>query len=73
MNLNGQIYVIEMAGSGPNTTRMLVGPHLVGPGSDLAVVSLSFPGDPPHPDLLISVAGIQVRFQNTGSTYVPET
>jgi hypothetical protein len=73
MNLNGQIYVVEMSGGNPNTTHVLVGPHLVGSGSDLAVVSLSFPGDPQHPDLLISAAGVQVRFQNTSNGYVPET
>jgi len=72
-NINGQIYIVEIPGGQPNNSHLLLGPHLVGPGSDLAPVSLSFPGDPQHPDLLITVDGIQVRFHNNGSTYVPET
>ena len=71
LNLSGQIYIIEMPGGSPNTLHLLVGPHLIGPGTDLAPVSLSFPGDPQHPDLLITINGIQVRFHNTGSSYAP--
>ena len=73
MNLDGQIYVIEIPGGSPNTPHLLVGPRLIGEGTDLAPVSLSFPGDPQHPDLLLVVNGIQVSFHNTGSAYVPET
>lgn len=71
VNLNGQVYIIEIPGGSPNTSRLLVGPHLVGPGSDLAPVILSFVGDPQHPDLLVQVDGLEVRFRNTGSEYVP--
>lgn len=71
MNLNGQIYVLEIPGASPNTSHLLLGPHLFGPGADLAPVTLSFPGDPRHPDLLITVDGIQAKFHNTGSSYVP--
>jgi hypothetical protein len=71
LNLNGQIYVLEIPGGSANTSHLLVGPHLIGPNADLAPVSLAFPGDPHHPDLLIVVGSIQVRFHNTGNTYVP--
>lgn len=71
-NIHGQVYIVEIPGGQANNSRLLIGPHLIGEGSDLAPVSLSFPGDSQHPDLLITVDGIQVRFHNTGSAYVPE-
>lgn len=71
LNLDGQIYVVEIPGGSPNTSHLLVGPHLMGPGADLAPISLSFLGDSQHPDLLVTVDGIQVRFHNTGSAYAP--
>src|SRR5262249_40899868 len=45
VNLGGQVYVIEIPGGSPNSSRLLVGPHLVGQGSDEAPVTLSFVGD----------------------------
>ena len=69
LNLSGQVYIIEIPG-GSNTVQILVGPRLIGAGSDLAPVTLSFPGDPQHPDLLVTVQNIQMRFHNTGSAYV---
>lgn len=71
LNLNGQIYVVEIPGGNASASHLLVGPHLIGPGTDLAPVSLAFPGDPQHPDLLIIVDGVQMRFHNTGDSYVP--
>lgn len=73
VNLNGQVYVIEIPGGSPNTSRLLVGPHLVGPGTDLAPITLSFVGDPHTPDLVVSVDGVQMTFHNTGTSYVPES
>ena len=73
LNMNGQIYVVEIPGGNASTSHLLIGPHLIGPGTDLAPVSLAFPGDPQHPDLLITVAGVQMSFRNTGNSYVPET
>lgn len=70
-NVNGQIYIVEIPGGQPNNARLLLGPHLVGPGADLAPVTLAFVGDPQHPDLLVITDGIQVRFHNTGSAYAP--
>lgn len=72
LNLNGQIYIIEIPGSDPSNSHLLVGPHLYGQGSDLAPVTISFVGDAHHPDLLITVSNIQVRFRNTGNDYTPE-
>lgn len=71
LNLNGQVYVIEIPGGSPNTSHLLVGPHLVGAGADLDPVTLSFGGSTHHPDLLVQVASIQVLFRNTGTSYVP--
>jgi hypothetical protein len=70
-NVKGQIYIIEIPGGQPNNSRLLLGPHLIGEGSDLSPVFLSFVGDPQHPDLLVTTDGIQVRFHNTGSAYAP--
>lgn len=70
-NVNGQVYIVEIPGGNPGASHLLVGPHLIGPGADLAPVSLSFPGDPQHPDLLVTIDGIAVRFRNTGSAFVP--
>lgn len=69
MNLKGQIYIMELPGGDPAHTRLLTGPHLAGPGIDLAPVSLTFSGDPHHPDLIVEVSTVQVRFHNTGQSY----
>jgi hypothetical protein len=71
LNLDGQVYVLEIPGGKASASHLLVGPHLIGPGADLAPVSLSFPGNPHQPDLLITVDGIQTRFHNTGTAYTP--
>ena len=71
MNFSGQIYIVEIPGGSAHGSQLLVGPHLFGTGADLAPVTLSFPGDPHRPDLLIVVDGIQARFHNTGTSYVP--
>lgn len=71
MNLNGQVYVLEIPGGNPKATHLLIGPNLVGAGAALAPVTLAFLGDARHPDLLLSVGNIQERFRNTGAGYVP--
>jgi hypothetical protein len=70
-NLQGQIYVLEIPGGNASAAQLLVGPHLFGPGADLAPVTLVFQGNPRSPDLLVQVHGIEARFHNTGKTYVP--
>lgn len=71
INLHGQVYVIEIPGGQANHSQIFIGPHLYGPGSDLAPVALSFPGDVHRPDLLIIVDGVQMMFRNTGTSFVP--
>jgi len=70
-NINGQVYVIEIPGGQPSQSHLLIGPHLIGPGTELAPVTLSFVGDPHTPDLVVSISGVQIRFHNTGTSYVP--
>ena len=72
INLDGQIYIIEIPGGNPGASHLLVGPRLIGDGAELVLVTLSFVGDPQHPDLLIIAAGTQTRFRNTGRTYEPD-
>jgi hypothetical protein len=71
INLKGQVYIFEVPGGDAEHTHLLVGPHLLGSGADLAAVTLAFSGDTRHPDLVVSVNGLQIRFRNTGSTYEP--
>lgn len=73
LNLNGHIYVIELPGGHVTDARLLVGPVLAGPDAALTPVTLSFVGDPAHPDLLIIAGSIEVRFHNTGTQFVPAT
>lgn len=71
-NQDGQIYVLEVPANNVAAAHLLVGPHLLGSGADLAPVHLTFVGNAQHPDLLVEVRGIVARFHNTGSTYVPD-
>jgi hypothetical protein len=59
----------EVLGGDPEHVRLLQGPHLVGTGADLAPVLLTFLGDARHPDLVVTVNGLQVMFRNTGRSY----
>ncbi|GHO71435.1 hypothetical protein KSC_103270 [Ktedonobacter sp. SOSP1-52] len=69
LNLKGQVLVFEVPGGDPQHSRLLQGPHLVGPGADLAPVTLTFSGDTLHPDLVVTVDGLQVVYHNTGTSY----
>ena len=71
MNLQGQITVVELPGGNLKGAQLLVGPRLLGPGADLAPVRLGFVGDSQHPDLVVTVQSVQVRFHNTGTSYRP--
>lgn len=70
MNLRGQVTVLEIPGGNLRAAQLLVGSSLVGPGADLAPVTLTFVGEVHHPDLLVRVQRLQVRFHNTGKSYV---
>ena len=71
MNLQGQITVVELPGGNLKGAQLLVGPRLLGPGADLAPVRLDFVGEKKHPDLVVVVQSVQVRFHNTGTSYRP--
>jgi len=71
INLKGQVMIFEVPGGDPAHARLLQGPRLVGPGADLAPVLLTFSGDTRHPDLVVTVNGLQVMFHNTGTSYAP--
>lgn len=73
LNQQGQIYVWELPGGNPAASRVLVGPRLSGPDAAMVPVTLAFAGDTRHPDLLLDVDGLQVRFHNTGTSYVPSS
>ncbi|GHO63946.1 hypothetical protein KSC_028380 [Ktedonobacter sp. SOSP1-52] len=60
-----------MPGGNPQHARLLQGPRLIGSGSDLAPVMLTFSGDTRDPDLVVTVDGLQVVFHNTGTSYAP--
>jgi hypothetical protein len=65
------VYIFEVPGADAEHTHLLVGPHLLGPGADLAPVTLTFSGDAHHPDLVVSMNSLQVRFRNMGRTDEP--
>ncbi len=71
MNLQGQITVVELPGGNLKGAQVLVGPRLLGKGADLAPVRLAFVGDSQHPDLVVVVQSMQVRFHTTGTSYRP--
>jgi hypothetical protein len=71
MNLQGQITVVELPGGNLKGAQLLVGPRLLGKGADLAPVRLDFVGEKKHPDLVVVVQSVQVRFHNTGTSYRP--
>ncbi|GHO68377.1 hypothetical protein KSC_072690 [Ktedonobacter sp. SOSP1-52] len=71
LNLKGQVLIFEVPGGDPGHARLLQGPHLVGTGADLAPVMLTFSGDVKHPDLVVTVNGLQVLFHNRGTSYAP--
>ncbi|GHO48500.1 hypothetical protein [Ktedonospora formicarum] len=71
INLKGKVYIFEIPGGDTEHTHLLLGPRLLGSGADLAPVTLTFSGDAYHPDLVVSVDGLQMRFRNIGNTYEP--
>ncbi len=71
INTHGQIYVLEIPGGDTTKSKLLVGPHILGTDADLAPVTLQFPGNPRHPDLLLKVQGVQMLFHNRNGAFVP--
>lgn len=71
VNLHGTINIIEFPGSDPSRARLLVSSSSLGPGADLAVVTLRFV-DLKHdgkPDMLVDIGGVQSVLINNGSTF----
>ncbi|EFH80762.1 hypothetical protein [Ktedonobacter racemifer] len=71
LNLKGQVLIFEVPSGDGAQARLLQGPHLVGTGADLAAITLTFSGDVHHPDLVVTVNGLEVMFHNTGTSYTP--
>ena len=72
LNLHGIIEIIELPGGDSTHARIYQGPHLFGPGADLAQVTLSFP-DPAgdgHPDMDVHVQGQIMVYLNQNGQFV---
>jgi hypothetical protein len=73
INLHSHIEVIEFPGGDMTHARVYLGPTLIGPGEDLAPVTLAFKdvtGDG-KPDMIVSVGGTIVVFINDGGQFRP--
>jgi hypothetical protein len=73
INLHSHIEVIEFPGGDVTHARVYLGPTLIGPGEDLAPVTLSFKdvnGDG-KPDMIVSVGGSIVVFINENGQFRP--
>ena len=73
LNLNRHIQVIEFPGGDASKAKIYIGPTLIGPGQDLAVVMLSFKdvnGDG-KPDMIINIEDSHFVFINDNGQYRP--
>jgi hypothetical protein len=73
INLNRHIVVIEIPGGDSSKAKMYTGPMLIGPGQDLAPVTLTFKdvnGDGKL-DMVVNVQGTHFVFLNQNGTFVP--
>lgn len=73
MNLNRHVVIIEIPGGNVAKSIVFSGPTLLGPGQDLAPVTLSFQ-DVNHDgklDMLVSVQGSLFVFLNKNGTFIP--
>jgi len=73
VNLNRHVIVTEYPGGDAQHARVYLGPVLIGPGQDLAPVTLQVKdvnGDG-KPDLLLDIQGNIVVFLNDGPTFRP--
>jgi hypothetical protein len=71
INLNRQVFVIELPGSDPAKTRTLAGPYLVGAEEDLTPVNLivrDMDGDG-QADLLLDVRREQIVYLNRDGAF----
>ncbi len=75
MNLNRHIVIIEIPGGDVSKSIVFSGPTLLGPGQDLAPVTLTF-SDVNHDgkiDMIVNVQGSQFVFLNENGTFVAPT
>jgi hypothetical protein len=73
LNLNRQVEIIEFPGGDVSKAKLYLGPPLIGPGQDLAVVTLSFRdvnGDG-KPDMIVTIQGSEVIFLNDAGQFRP--
>jgi hypothetical protein len=73
LNLRRHVEVIEFPGGDSAHAKVYVGPLLIGPGEDLAVVTLSFKdvnGDG-KPDMIVNVQGSHFVFINEDGSFRP--
>ncbi|WP_052887713.1 FG-GAP repeat domain-containing protein [Thermogemmatispora carboxidivorans] len=73
LNLNRHVEVIEFPGGDATKARIYVGPVLVGPGQDLAPVTLGFQdvnGDG-KPDMVVTIEGSHFFFINENGSFRP--
>jgi hypothetical protein len=73
LNLRGQIEIIEFPGGQAAKAKVYVGPDLIGPGQDLAPVTLSFKdvnGDG-KPDMIVTVQSSRFVFINDHGAFRP--
>jgi hypothetical protein len=73
LNFNHQVEIIEFPGEDTTKAKIYLGPPLVGPGEELAVVTLSFRdvnGDG-KPDMIVTIEGSRVVFINDRGQFRP--
>jgi hypothetical protein len=73
INVNRHIEIIEFQGGDPSKARVYVGPTLIGPGQDLAVVTLSFKdvnGDGKL-DMIVNIQDSHFVFINDNGQFRP--
>ncbi|WP_069805159.1 FG-GAP repeat domain-containing protein [Thermogemmatispora onikobensis] len=73
LNLNRHVEIIEFPGGDATKARIYVGPVLVGPGQDLAPVTLSFQdvnGDG-RPDMVVTIEDSHFFFINENGSFRP--
>lgn len=74
INLNRHIIIIEIPGGNTSKSVIYSGPTLLGPGQDLAPVTLTFQ-DVNHDgkvDMIVNVQGSLFVFLNENGTFVPQ-
>ncbi|HEU5381833.1 MAG TPA: hypothetical protein VFV38_40955 [Ktedonobacteraceae bacterium] len=73
--MNRHVIIIEIPGGDVSKSVVFSGPTLLGPGQDLAPVTLSFQ-DVNHDgkvDMLVNIQGNQLVFLNANGTFITTT